>query len=141
MELSNKKINFKGDPSELHAFIMDNEIDPKEIFDVNEFKVSEKKFLTSVLIYSIASCLIWYFNDDLINYQGIEFIVLLVLGGSVVICCYRCYRNTLVTLISGSLSIIALLVSMHWITPEEASREVKEKVNIVVDKKIETATE
>lgn len=137
MEWSDGKITFKGESDELLGLIRESKVDAATLLPTKPFYVSNAVFAIAAVIFLLLACLCWCFDSYLINYRGVEFIILLAVGGGVCACCHGCFRNTFVNIVCGVVSVLILCVSMHLNTPEEATEYIKGKVDNTVDKEIE----
>lgn len=134
MEWSDGKITFKGEAEELLGLLRDSSVDAANILPTKQFHVSQKTFILSSIVFLLLACIGWCLNSYLVNYRGIEFILLLSSGGVVCACCHGCYRNRFVDLLCGIVSVLVLCVSMHLNTPEEATAYLREKVDKTVER-------
>lgn len=106
MEWSDGKITFKGESEELLGLLRESNVDAATLLPTKPFHVSQKAFAVSAIVFLLLACIGWCFNSSLINYRGVEFIILLASGGVVCACCHGCYRNTFVNIVCGVISLL-----------------------------------
>lgn len=137
MEWSNGNITIKGDASEMLDLFKGVNADAEALFPKQESRIKTKWFLCLSVFFLLLSCITWSFYDNGNILSGILSIVLIEMIAVTAISCHLALKNKVATFITGFVSIVIYLVAIHIFTPEDAGKELKDKVDNVINRELQ----
>lgn len=141
MEWSNGNITIKGDTSEMLDLFKGANANAEALLPSQDSRIKMKWFLFLSFIFLVLACVTWCFYDDSTYLSGIMSIVLIAMIAAIAITCHLSLKNKVATIITGFVSIVIYMVAVHLFTPEEAGKELKGKVDNMINSELQKKPE
>lgn len=133
-----EKIKIKeieGDSDALASFFAASDCSLGEYLNANKRpKIDYRLLIGEVILFLVFLSILWSIPSSNIVCKKICTIVSLALVGCTAIFIHLYWRNTLVTIIGGLISVCLFMVAIDAMTPEEAGRKINDSIEQIKPK-------
>lgn len=133
MEWSDGKFSIKGDSSEMVNFFKETNADVDALLPKQELSIKKKWLIISSFLFIALACATWCLYDNNSVLSGILSIILFAMIAVTAIICHLSLKNKTATIIACFFALVIYMVAIHVFTPEEAGKELKGKVDNVIN--------